>query len=373
MSARLPQGTYIELVRRLYATLLPTAIMALSFSAVGLLILRQTPDPMLAAITLLGAITAAARLIILASHRSEAADPALAPGAARRLERLYATAYLAFALVFGAFSARAFVIAGAEGHMLVVGLLFGYGAGVAAGVSLRPWISVPSILIATVPTMTVAALQGSLLYGALAMLLLLFLAGGIQAMLTRYHYGSTGITMRLFFETLARSDALTGLPNRLALREWIDKLPARERGLVALHYLDLDGFKPVNDHHGHPAGDILLRAVGERLTALLRPGDCAARMGGDEFVLVQSGTRHASEADLLARRIVRAIAQPYEIAGRQIVIGTSVGYALAAECGSDLDRLVACADEALCQVKLAGGGIAAYHEPPVEIELRRRA
>ena len=373
MRKRLPEGTYLELIRRLYATLSPTAIMAICFSIVGLVILGQTPDPLLTVLTLLGIIAAAARLVILASNRIEAADPALGFAAARRLERLYATSYFAFALIFGAFSARAFMIASAEGHMLVIGLLFGYGAGVTAGLSLRPWISVPCILIATLPTMTLAAMQGSVIHGALALLLLAFLSGGVQAMLTQYHYGSRSVTMRLFFATLARSDPLTGLPNRLALREWMDRLGSRDRGMIALHYLDLDGFKPVNDRHGHPMGDLLLQAVGERLSGLLRPVDCIARVGGDEFVLVQGSTRHASEADLLARRIVRAIAQPFAIGDLRVVIGTSVGYALAAQCGDDLDRLIACADEALCGVKLQGGGIAAYHARPPDLETRLQA
>ena len=370
MSANLPEGTYVELVRRIYATLLPTAIMALSFAIVGLLINRQTPDRLLFILTMLGIAASIARLAILGGRHAEATDPALDHPRARTLERLYGAAYLAFALIFGAFSARAFQIADAESHMLVIGLLFGYGAGVAAGLSLRPWISVPAILIATLPTTMVAATYGSLIYGVLALLLLLFLAGGIQAMLTRYRYGSTGITMRRFFETLARSDPLTGLANRLALREMFGALATRDRGTIALHYLDLDKFKPVNDLHGHPTGDELLRQVAARIGGLLRHGDCAARMGGDEFVVVQTGTRHPSEADLLARRMVRAIAQPYAIEGRRIIIGVSVGYALSAECGSDLDRLIACADEALCRVKLEGGGIAAYREPPPAIELR---
>ena len=373
MREALPEGTYIELVKRLYATLLPTSIMALSFPAVGVLISLQTPDPLLSGLTIAGAVAGMARFVILAGRGQEARDPALDYAKALRLERIYATAYFLFALVFGLFSARAMLVASAEAHMLVVGLLFGYGAGVAAGLAMRPWISVPSILIATLPTMAVAAWAGRPAYLGVAVLLLLFLGGGIQAILTRYHYGSMGITMRRFFETLARSDALTGLANRLALREWVGRIAARDRGRIALHYLDLDKFKPVNDLHGHPVGDILLRMVADRLSGLLRTGDCAARMGGDEFVVVQSGTRHPSEADLLARRIVRAISQPYAIEGRTITIGTSVGYALSSECGSDLDRLIACADAALLRVKLGGGGIGAYHVAPAEAGRRMSA
>jgi diguanylate cyclase (GGDEF)-like protein len=181
--------------------------------------------------------------------------------------------------------------------------------------------------------------------------------------------------MRRLFSTLARRDDLTGLPNRLSLRERFEEFAAQAGSgdMIAVHCLDLDKFKPVNDRYGHPVGDALLKAVSERLGGLLRRTDFAARMGGDEFIIVQTGIQHSDEADMLARRIVRSIAQPYSIEGHEITIGTSVGYALSPRHGNDLDRLVACADAALCQVKQGGGGIASFYEPLPEIELRLTA
>jgi diguanylate cyclase (GGDEF)-like protein len=125
--------------------------------------------------------------------------------------------------------------------------------------------------------------------------------------------------------------------------------------------LDLDRFKAVNDTFGHPIGDALLQAVAGRLRGALRNGDVAARVGGDEFVLIQTGAQHLGEAELFARRIARAVAEPYSILGKHLLVGTSVGFAIYPEHGRDLDELMARADEALIHVKRVGGGVELYH------------
>ena len=370
----MPEGTYVELVASLFSTLLPTAIMAISFVGIGLVVIGETPDRALGLLTTAGSIAAAARLAVLLLHRRHAADEALGLADARRFERRFSVAYFSFALILGAFGARAFVVATPAAHMLVVGLLFGYGAGVAAGLSLRPWISVPSILAAILPTIIVAISHSDIVYRTVGILLALFLAGGVESMITRYRSTARQVTMRRLFATLARSDHLTSLPNRLSLRESFDECVA-SGGLntIAVHCLDLDRFKPVNDRYGHPAGDALLKAVSERLKGVLRRNDFASRVGGDEFVVVQTGMTHAGEAEMLARRIARAIARPYSIDGHEIVIGTSVGYALSSATGTDLDGLVALADAALCGVKRNGGGIAAYRPEFGGAEIRLSA
>jgi diguanylate cyclase (GGDEF)-like protein len=371
----LPEGTYIELVRSLFATLLPTSIMTASFVAVGLLINSRTPDRALAVVTIAGTIAAIGRIAVLIAHRHRARDQNLAFADARKFERRYAIPYLCFAVALGAFGARAFTVTGAEAHTLVIGLLFGYGAGVAMGLALRPWISLPSIAVATLPTVAIACSSGNPDYIAAGMLLAVFLAGGVQSMVSRYRGAAREITMGRLMSTLARSDALTNLPNRLSLRERFEQAVAAagEDEAVAVHCLDLDRFKPVNDQFGHPVGDALLKAVSERLNEQLRRGDFAARTGGDEFVVVQSGVTHPDQPDLLARRLARAIALPYGIDGHDITIGTSIGYALSSDQGRDLDRLIACADEALCRTKRIGGGIAAYRPAEVKAEIRLTA
>jgi len=371
----LPDGTYIELVASLFSTLLPTAIMAMSFLGVAMLVTSQTPDTALTVLMVAGSVAAGARLTVLLCYRQRARDAALSAETARYLQRRFAAAYLAFALIFGLFEARAFVVAAPETRMAIVGLLFGYGAGVAAGLSMRPWISVPSMLIAIVPTIILAWSYPDITFRVTGALLAIFLAGGIQSVLARYHQATAEITRRQLFATLARSDHLTNLPNRLSLRERFDACVARSgpHATIAVHCLDLDRFKPVNDRYGHPTGDALLKAVSGRLQGLLRHSDFASRIGGDEFVVVQTEMAHAGEAQLLARRIARAIAQPYSIDGHDISIGTSIGYSEAAAAGADLDRLIAQADEALCGIKSKGGGIARFEPSVVEPDLRLSA
>jgi diguanylate cyclase (GGDEF)-like protein len=374
-NGHLPEGTYIELVASLFSTLLPTLIMTVSFGGIGLLLAHDAQDRGLLVITIIGSIAALCRLAVLLLHRGRAADEKLTLADARRFERRYAAAYIAFALVLGTFGARGFLVAGPSAHMLIVGLLFGYGAGVAAGLSLRPWISVPSILLAIVPTVIIALCYSDPIYRAAGVLLALFLGGGVQSMISRYRSTARQVTMRRLFGTLARSDHLTNLPNRLSLRERFEEVarPGSVPGMIAVHCLDLDRFKPVNDRYGHPTGDALLKAVSERLQSVLRRDDFAARIGGDEFVVVQTSLAHAGEAEMLARRIARAIIQPYAIDGHEIVIGTSIGYALSTTGGSDLDRLMTQADQALCAIKRSGGGIAPYRDTLPEQEMRLSA
>jgi diguanylate cyclase (GGDEF)-like protein len=371
----LPEGTYIELVASLFSTLLPTLIMTVSFAGIGLLLAYDAQDRGLLVITIVGSIAALCRLAVLLLHRGRVADERLTLADARRFERRYAIPYISFALALGAFGARGFLVAGPSAHMLIVGLLFGYGAGVAAGLSLRPRISVPSILLAIVPTVVIALCYPDPIYRAAGILLALFLGGGVQSMISRYRSTARQVTMRRLFGTLARSDHLTNLPNRLSLRERFEEVVRSDGGqeMIAVHCLDLDRFKPVNDRYGHPAGDALLKAVSDRLQGLLRRRDFAARLGGDEFVVVQTSLAHADEAEMLARRIARAIIQPYMIEGHEIVIGTSIGYALSTTGGSDLDRLMTQADQALCAVKRLGGGIAPYRDTLPEEEMRRSA
>ena len=340
------------------------AIMVVAFIGIGAFLNAATHDALLLALTWLGAAAGVGRLTLLLVHRKVAAAESLGRAGAQRLERRFAATYLSFALVLGAFGARAFIVAPPDCRMLVVGLLFGYGAGVAAGLSLRPWISVPSILIAIVPTILATFTTASHVNWGAGALLAIFLGGGVESMIGRYRSETRKITMRRMFSSLARHDDLTLLSNRLSLREQFEQCTGvgRHEGasLIAIHCLDLDHFKPVNDRYGHPVGDALLRAVAARLRQSLRDTDFVARVGGDEFVVVQCGVRHAGEAEMLARRLVRIIGEPFMIAGHVINIGTSVGYIVATGVGDDMDRLVACADQALCRVKREGRGVAVY-------------
>ncbi len=358
--SELPEQTYVQLIRDLFDTLLPTIIMALCFMIAGLLVVSEKPDALLISIFVAGATAVLGRVAILLCYRRAARDPALTGVRARQMELHFAYCYLGFAVCFGVFSTAAYSKSSVDIQAVVVALVFGYGGGVTAGLAVRPRISIPSIAIATVPLIFATIRQPHLTGPILGFFLSVFLAGGIHAIIGRYRLVSTRITTISTFATLARNDHLTGLGNRLALREAFENHASRSGyGGVALLCLDLDRFKSVNDLHGHPVGDALLVAVAARLQNVLRKSDFAARLGGDEFVVLQTEVRHPTEVQMLARRIVRDVAEPYRIDGHEILIGTSVGYVFSADYGN-LDDLTTCADRALYRAKRQGSGVASY-------------
>ncbi len=156
---------------------------------------------------------------------------------------------------------------------------------------------------------------------------------------------------------LAQHDALTGLPNRRRLedagRQALAAVSDQSHG-VAVLYLDLDGFKRVNDEFGHSAGDELLVAVTRRLSARLRTSDALYRQGGDEFVVLMNSIRSAEDAEKLAIRLIECCRTPVTVAGKELSVTVSIGIALYPENGVDLDTLIQCADTAMYSAKNSG-------------------
>ena len=155
----------------------------------------------------------------------------------------------------------------------------------------------------------------------------------------------------------ARRDPLTGLINRSGFLEQLEAVgighaPPR----VGVLYIDLDGFKSVNDLHGHRVGDAVLAQVGQRITAVLRPGDVVGRLGGDEFAVLCPHLVVDDDAVAIAERVVAALEQPFEADGLQLMIGASVGIATAAPGELDPEQLIDAADRALYRAKGEGRG-----------------
>ncbi|NIJ35520.1 diguanylate cyclase (GGDEF)-like protein [Sphingopyxis panaciterrae] len=357
----------IELIRSLYDGFLPSVIMSVGFVLSGMMIVWRTGDPILEALLLPGLVASILRLFVVWRDGKEAVDPRLKIAAARRLERRFAVTYHAFALALGLFGTRVFWLPshGAGAHLLMLALLIGYAAGVAAGIGLRPRIAIPSMVIAVAPPLVAIVASIKPLYAATAVMTCAFLVGGVFSLRKRHARALVDIGRRLTFASLARQDNLTALPNRLALRESYDEAESATDGarLVALHCLDLNGFKPVNDRFGHPTGDALLAAVAKRLEGAIRESDIAARLGGDEFAIVQRDIAHPDEARLFAQRIVAAIGRPYRIGEHTLHISTCVGYVVADDSTRDLEQLISLADEALYSAKRNGIGVKRY-EPP---------
>jgi diguanylate cyclase (GGDEF)-like protein len=163
---------------------------------------------------------------------------------------------------------------------------------------------------------------------------------------------------------LARHDPLTGLPNRRRLAEILDECKARPGAYeVALLYLDLDGFKAVNDRYGHSCGDTLLAQVADRIRTCLPSSASAARLGGDEFAIIlgRAGPDLKRRAAFVARRLLTAIKRPFVNGAVELRIGCSIGIAVG-PIATSLEGLLARADEALYGAKTRGRGRYAFHE-----------
>ena len=320
MQERLPEGTYIELVQSLFGLTLPALIMTLCFAGTGAYILSRHPDTLLLLFYALGVVASAIRLAVLFGLKSRALSPTLDGKLARSIERRFGYSYIAFALTFGLFSAYAYSTVETDLHIPLVAMVFGYGAGVAATVSLRLWIGVTAILIAIVP-MTLVSLS---------------LPGGA-------HWG-------------------TGLPNRLVLRERFEALAAGPDGsaLIAVHCVDINRLEPVNEMYGHMAGDALLKAVAQRLRRIVRGDNLVIHLNGDDFVVIQPNMTDGREAELFAHQIVANLDKSYAVAGEDIIISANIGYTVDIQRGADLERLLTAAERALVSGKRGASGVATH-------------
>jgi diguanylate cyclase (GGDEF)-like protein len=177
-------------------------------------------------------------------------------------------------------------------------------------------------------------------------------------------------------ERMARYDALTGLANRTLFMEKTSAVLAQMRRSgeqFSVLMLDLDRFKTVNDSLGHPAGDSLLEEVARRLRKTTREVDCVARLGGDEFAVLQVPEKDQKDGVVaLAKRILGAITQPYDLDGRKVILETSIGIALAPQDGSDADALIKNADLALYRAKSEGRNRYCFFEAAMQAQARER-
>ncbi|MEH3116077.1 MAG: GGDEF domain-containing protein [Methylorubrum populi] len=244
--------------------------------------------------------------------------------------------------------------------------------GIASGVTMRdngaPRFLVVQILLCTVPMMVAIALSGQPLLSILLVHIPMFDAYVIAKVfeLNRLHLAS--VLAERESERRAMRDVLTGLSNRAGLMEALTRnLQRRGAGPFSLLYLDLDGFKAVNDTYGHATGDLLLQAVAARIGETMPERCVAARLGGDEFVVLipDCGDRTAAK---LGTRLVAAVSRPYTVGAGTVQVGVSIGIACA---GADLcpDELLARADAALYAAKAAGKGRCALAEAKADARL----
>ncbi|HWO34883.1 MAG TPA: diguanylate cyclase [Candidatus Acidoferrum sp.] len=172
---------------------------------------------------------------------------------------------------------------------------------------------------------------------------------------------------------MAHHDALTDLPNRSLFYEKMEELiRAPQGGNFAVFSLDLDHFKSVNDTLGHPIGDKLLQAVAGRMRGCIRETDIVARLGGDEFAIVQVTFEQPADAALLATRLIDAVGAPYQLDGHQVIVGTSIGIAIAPSDGREPDQLMKNADLALYRCKADGGSTYRFFKEQMDARMQER-
>ena len=173
---------------------------------------------------------------------------------------------------------------------------------------------------------------------------------------------------------LAHYDALTDLPNRVLFYERMETVLSRQRRseTIAVLSLDLDRFKNVNDTLGHPVGDLLLQAAADRMRSCVRSEDRVARLGGDEFAIVQGSSTQSSDVSALATRLIEAVGAPYDLDGHQVIVGASVGIAVAPTDGEKPDILMKSADLALYRAKADGGGAFRFFEAEMDARMQAR-
>ncbi|UYO43146.1 EAL domain-containing protein [Rhodopseudomonas palustris] len=174
---------------------------------------------------------------------------------------------------------------------------------------------------------------------------------------------------------MAHHDGLTNLPNRALYQQRLEQALAQARGsgtMVAVMCVDLDLFKNVNDSFGHPMGDRLLQCVAERLRQQIGDGDLVARLGGDEFAIVLTSLATPNEASSFAARLIEILSAPYDMDGLEVVIGASIGIALAPSDGDECEALSRNADMALYRAKAAGGGCHHFFEKEMDRQAQIR-
>ncbi len=158
-------------------------------------------------------------------------------------------------------------------------------------------------------------------------------------------------------EHMALHDSITGLPNRTKLAKHLNQAldQIAEGQSFAVHYIDLDRFKPINDSHGHQVGDNVLESVAKRLLDSVRETDFVARIGGDEFIIIQLGIRSARDAEHIAKRVIGSISREHFVENKSYSIGASIGISVAPDDSMSSDELVRKADIAMYRSKKSGG------------------
>jgi diguanylate cyclase (GGDEF)-like protein len=348
----------MEVLRTLHGTMVPILLAALSQAIVGAVTMQQTGDVAVGVLATVGVLVDTVRACeVIAFRRRVARKPPLELAEARIWGWCYALGTTATSLTVGLLAARSLMLDSEVCAMMAIGIAFGFGAGIIARLSLLPFLALADLFVLGVPAIAVSFARLDTPHIGLALLIAIYVVGSFEMVRLTFNSTVNHIKLKEQFEQLARLDPMTGVFNRSLLTSDLPRLIAEQDvGLVAIHAIDLDHFKAANDRFGHPVGDALLKQVAERLKSLAGPRGSVVRMGGDEFILVQPATRSRDDAEALAQRILASVSAPYLVDGHDIVIGASIGVAIAPDDGKSVEALLARSDKALYQAKAGRGG-----------------
>ncbi|MDR3467699.1 MAG: GGDEF domain-containing protein [Xanthobacteraceae bacterium] len=356
-----------ELVDLLYTSL--PQVMAISVTSVtGAVTLAViSGDTGYAVISFLILAMASARIVSLLRYKARAAQ--FSDADVVRWERIYGAGASAFGLALGALSFRTLELGDAPGAWVAFGLSMSFCVGMVSRAAIRPWIILTTAALLLMPTIVAGLLRPELAYKIGAGMLIFFWLTLREA---SRHLSAAFIERLEAKHRLARQathDFLTGLPNRAAFLQALTGV-GTDFAIIAI---DLDGFKPVNDRHGHHAGDDLLRQVAARLMSCAGSDGTAARFGGDEFMLlkpVAAGEDGRAAALALARRAILELSMPFLLSDVPVRIGASAGILVGVPAAISTSQLLERVDRALYAAKRAGGGGWAWSEAEGEPDRR---
>ena len=337
----------------------PTTIMGITLVGVTLYMHAQTGCSLLLIATLWGGLSCFLKLMLMVAQVRVARRGTPDMRTTARFEAAHATTTLGMGSAIGAVTYVVFTQPDILLQLLATGMLFGYGSGVVARVAIRPKIAVSALIVAGLPAIIATMVWGDTPHHMVALTFAVFLIGSFESVRHSHATAVRHVAMRIEMARLARNDPLTGLKNRLGLRRAFELREIRSGTAVAVHCLDLDGFKGINDRFGHATGDAVLAEIARRIAAAAPADATVARMGGDEFVVLQRHIHRPEEAEELANHIHRTVAEPMRIEGCNLSVGVSLGYAIAEANTAQLEDLLRRADDASYQIKRSGGGVIA--------------
>ncbi|OLP57715.1 hypothetical protein BJF93_12660 [Xaviernesmea oryzae] len=348
------------MVAELAYSIIPTSILGAITLIIGVFSAASLARPLILEATIVTTVMSFLKVAVMILHRQRNKTGHVLSSESLRWEMMHGALTLAMAAGISTLATMIFLAPDLSLQMLATVLIFGYAAGVITRVSVRPAIAASAVITVGFPPIAACVLAGDRPHLILAATFLAFILAGMQSVVHVYRTAKRQIGLKHDMAALAQRDSLTRLPNRLAIREASDNRAWPSDRAIALHCFDVDGFKLVNDAYGHQIGDRLLEAIADRLRAILPEGVMAARVGGDEFMVLQPGLSDEREAERLAYRLFANLTEPYDLDGRLVRIGVSIGYAIAPGATADRETMIRQADAASYIAKRRGGGVE-YH------------